>query len=69
VLPRAELGGGNVMLAVIEKKRVHIQATVAQQPHAAIGEIDKVHAPNRPANISISDYAPQGWRAVADAGR
>jgi hypothetical protein len=30
---------------------------------------DKVHAPHRSANISISDYAPQGWRAVADAGR
>jgi hypothetical protein len=42
---------------------------VAQQLHAASGEMNKVHAPRRPANISISNYAPQGRRAVADAGR
>src|SRR6185369_10863861 len=30
---------------------------------------DKVHAPDCPAIFSISDYAPQGRRAVADAGR
>jgi hypothetical protein len=41
----------------------------AQQPHAASGEVNKVHAPNCSAGIGISDYAPQGWRAVADAGR
>ena len=44
-------------------------ALVAQQPHAASGEIHKVHAPHRPANIGISDYAPKVRRAVADAER
>jgi hypothetical protein len=42
---------------------------VAQQPHAAIGELNKVHAPDCPAGFSISDYAPRGRRAVADADR
>jgi hypothetical protein len=28
-----------------------------------------VHAPDSPASFSISDSAPQGGRAVADAGR
>jgi hypothetical protein len=41
----------------------------AQQPHAAIGEMNKVHARQGIASFSISDYAPQEWRAVADAGR
>jgi hypothetical protein len=42
---------------------------VAQQPHAAIGELNKVHAPDSPASFGISDYAPKVRRAVADAGR
>jgi hypothetical protein len=42
---------------------------VAQQPHAAIGETDKVHAPHCPAGFSTSDYAPKVRRAVANAGR
>jgi hypothetical protein len=42
---------------------------VAQQLHAAIGEMNKLHAPNCLASFSISDYAPHGRRAVADAGR
>jgi hypothetical protein len=42
---------------------------VAQQPHAAIGEMNKVHEPNGPATFSTSANAPQGLRAVADAGR
>jgi hypothetical protein len=42
---------------------------VAQRPHAAIGEWNKVHAPSCPARFSISEYAPQVRRAVADAGR
>jgi hypothetical protein len=41
----------------------------AQQPHAAIGELNKVHAPNCLASFSISDSAPKDRRAVADAGR
>jgi hypothetical protein len=41
----------------------------AQQPHAAIGEIDNVHALYRLAGFSISGYAPKVRRAVADAGR
>jgi hypothetical protein len=41
----------------------------AQQPHAAIREIDKVHARNCPAIFTISDLAPQVRHAVADAGR
>jgi hypothetical protein len=40
----------------------------AQQPHGAIREINKVHAPNLPTSFSISCHAPQGRRAVADAG-
>jgi hypothetical protein len=30
---------------------------------------DKVHAPNCLAGFCISEYAPRGRRAVADAGR
>ena len=30
---------------------------------------DKVRVPDRCANFSVSDYAPQSWRAVADTGR
>ncbi len=52
----------------LEKCSSRVQGA-AQQPHAASGEIDKVHAPDRPAGIGISDSAPQGRRAVADAGR
>jgi hypothetical protein len=42
---------------------------VAEQPHAAIGEINKVHARRGLASFSISDFAPLGRRAIADAGR
>lgn len=31
--------------------------------------IDKVHAPDRHLGLMGSDFAPQGQRAVADAGR
>jgi len=48
---------------------MYVDANVAQQPHAAIGELDKVHAPHCSAGFSISDYAPKVRRAVADAGR
>jgi hypothetical protein len=41
----------------------------AEQPHAAIGELNKVHAPDSHAMFRVSDYAPQARRAVADAGR
>jgi hypothetical protein len=41
----------------------------AQQLHAAIGDMNKVHAPDCLAGFSISDYAPQLRRAAADAGR
>jgi hypothetical protein len=42
---------------------------VAQQPHAATGEIDKVHAPDSIAGFGVSAHAPHEWRPVADAGR
>jgi hypothetical protein len=44
-------------------------AHVAQQPHAAIGELNKVHAPHRTASFGISDYTPKVRSAVADARR
>jgi hypothetical protein len=49
-------------LSCLNESRVR---TVAQQPHAAIGEIDKLHAPHCIASISISDSAPKARRAVA----
>jgi hypothetical protein len=42
---------------------------VAQQPHAAIREMNKVHAPHRIPSFGISAHAPQVRRAIADAGR
>ena len=47
----------------------HDRQTVAEQPHAAIGELDKVHAPNPHRRLKVSDCAPKVRRAVADAGR
>jgi hypothetical protein len=47
----------------------HVDTTVAQQPHAAIGELNNVHTPNCPASFGISDSAPKVRRAVADAER
>jgi hypothetical protein len=52
----------------LRTQELHVDRA-AQQPHAAIGELNKVHAPHCPGNVSISDYAPQVRRAVADTGR
>jgi hypothetical protein len=41
----------------------------AEQPHAAIREMNKEHAPNSPAIFNASVRAPTLRRAVADAGR
>jgi hypothetical protein len=42
-------------------------ARAAQQPHAGIREIDKVHAPYCPTNMGTSALAPQARRSVVDA--
>jgi hypothetical protein len=42
---------------------------VAQQPHAAIGELNKVHALDCLAGFGIGDSALKVRPAVADAGR
>jgi len=49
------------------EKGMRSSNAVAQPPHAAIREMNKVHAPDRPAMSSISTHAPQLRRAVADA--
>jgi hypothetical protein len=50
-------------------RRTEGSRNVAQQLHAAIREMNKVHAPHCIAILGISAHAPQVRRAVADAGR